>query len=124
MADRAAKSDREQRAPARKPTYGAAARLVRLLYGLLARPRGWGFAAIEAELGISDGTLLPYLAACRRELVDADGRPILQTFRRGESRMLRLVESGRMEAAGLTSIADAAQGRVEEGSTWQSRSRR
>jgi len=68
-----------------------------MLYGLWSRPRGWSFAAVEAELGISERTLLRYLAACRTELVDADGRPIIETFRRGDSRMLRLAESGRME---------------------------
>lgn len=97
MADRATKNGRQRKAAARKPTYGAAARLVRLLYGLLSRPRGWSFTAIEAELGISERTLLRYLAACRRELVDGDGRPILESFRAGERRMLRLAESGRME---------------------------
>lgn len=81
---------------ARKPSYGDAIRLVRIVYGLLWRPRGWSFAAIEAELGISERTLLRYLAACRRELVDADGQPIIEAFRRGGSRMLRLAESGRM----------------------------
>lgn len=97
MADRAGKGARQRKAAARKPTYGAAARLVRLLYGLLSRPRGWSFASIESELGISERTLLRYLAACRRELVDADGKPILESFRVGERRMLRLAETGRME---------------------------
>jgi proteasome accessory factor B len=96
MAERAAKTGR-RRAAARKPTYGAAARLARLLYGLLSRPRGWSFAAIATELGISERTLLRYLAACRRELVDPEGRPIIEAFRSGERRMLRLAESGRME---------------------------
>src|SRR4029450_5611575 len=96
MAERARKVGR-RRAPARKPTYGAAARMGRLLYGLSSRPRGWSFNAIEAELGISERTLLRYLAASRRELVDADGRPILETFRSGERRMLRLAETGRVE---------------------------
>jgi proteasome accessory factor B len=97
MGDRAVKRKRQRRTPARKPTYGAAARLARLLYGLLSRPRGWSFAAVQNELGISERTLLRYLAACRRDLLDADGRPIIETFRAGERRMLRLAESGRME---------------------------
>jgi proteasome accessory factor B len=86
-----------RRRPARKPTYGAAARLARLLYGLLSRPRGWSFDAIEAELGISERTLLRYLAACRRDLLDAEGRPIIEAFRSGERRMLRLAQTDRME---------------------------
>src|SRR5262245_65966118 len=97
MAERARKKVGRRRAPARKPTYGAAARMTRLLYGLSSRPRGWSFNAIEAELGISERTLLRYLAASRRELVDPDGRPILETFRSGERRMLRLSETGPVE---------------------------
>ena len=97
MADRGGTGRRERTAAARRPTYGAAARLVRLLHGLSSRPRGWSFAAVEAELGISERTLLRYLAACRRELVDGDGRPIIETFRQGSGRMLRLAESGRVE---------------------------
>lgn len=81
---------RRRASAARKPSYGAAARLARLLYGLLSRPHGWSFAAIEAELGVSERTLLRYLAACRRELLDADGGPIIEAFRRGGGRMLRL----------------------------------
>jgi proteasome accessory factor B len=42
------------------------------------------------ELGISQRTLLRYLATCREELVDRDGRPVIETFRRGPQRMLRL----------------------------------
>ena len=97
MADRAANGAGERKVAARKPTYGAAARLVRLLYGLLSRPRGWSFAAIEAELGISERTLLRYLAACRRELVGADGQPLIEAFRRGEQRMLRLADAAAVE---------------------------
>jgi predicted DNA-binding transcriptional regulator YafY len=97
MSERAIKGKREPRSAARKPTYGAAARLGRLLYGLLSRPRGWSFAAVEAELGISERTLLRYLAACRRELVDGDGRPIIETFRQGNTRLLRLAEAARMD---------------------------
>ena len=97
MAERAATGNRERTARARKPTYGAAARMGRLLYGLLSRPRGWSFSAVEAELGISERTLLRYLAACRRELVDADGRPIIETFRRADTRMLRLAEAARVD---------------------------
>jgi proteasome accessory factor B len=97
MAERATKSRKERHVPARKPTYGSAARVGRLLYGLLSRPRGWSFSAVESELGISERTLLRYLAACRRELVDSDGRPIIEAFRLGDRRMLRLAESGKME---------------------------
>ena len=97
MAARDRRKGGRRRAAARKPTYGAAARMTRLLYGLSSRPRGWSFSAIEAELGISERTLLRYLAASRRELVDVDGRPILETFRSGERRMLRLADTGRVE---------------------------
>ncbi len=82
---------------ARKPSYGDATRLVRLVYGLLSRPRGWSFRDVENELGISERTLLRYLSACREALVDVDGRPLIETFRRGAHRMLRLAESGRVD---------------------------
>jgi proteasome accessory factor B len=94
-AENPAKSGR-RRPAARRPSYGDATRLGRLLYGLLSRPRGWSFAAVEAELGISRRTLLRYLAACRSELVDADGRPVIEAFRRGDQRMLRLAEATRL----------------------------
>lgn len=83
---------RTRRAPARKPTYGAATRLARLLLGLQGRTRGWSFAAIEEALGISERTLMRYLALARRELVGADEQPVLETFRRGDQRFLRLAE--------------------------------
>lgn len=80
----------KRRAPSRKPSYGDATRVARLLHGLLSRPHGWSFAAVTSELGISQRTLLRYLASCRHELVDAEGRPLLEVFRRGPHRMLRL----------------------------------
>jgi hypothetical protein len=70
-------------------------RLARIVHGLLSRPHGWSFDAIQAELSISGRTLLRYLAACRRELVDADGHPILEVIRRGERRLLRLADAAR-----------------------------
>jgi predicted DNA-binding transcriptional regulator YafY len=73
----------------RPATYGTATRLARIMYGLQSRPYGWPLDAIEAELSISERTLLRYLAACRRELVDARGEPILEVIRRGEKRHLR-----------------------------------
>lgn len=87
---------------ARRPTYGAATRLARIVHGLLDRPLGWSFAAIEDELGISERTLLRYLSACREELTDLYGRPILETFRRGDQRMLRLAEPARDHDASTT----------------------
>ena len=74
----------------RRPTYGAATRLARLVHGLLDRPYGWSFDAVCEELGVSERTLLRYLAACRAELVDAAGNPILEVVTRGPRRMLRL----------------------------------
>jgi proteasome accessory factor B len=69
--------------------------MARILYGLLDRPNGWSFAAIEDELRISERTLMRYLAACRRDLVGPDGDPLLEVFRRGDRRMLRLSERAR-----------------------------
>jgi proteasome accessory factor B len=84
------------RAVARKPTYGAATRLARLLIGLQGRAHGWSFAAVQEALGISERTLLRYLAVGRRELIDAAGTPVIEAFRRGDQRLLRLSESARL----------------------------
>lgn len=82
--------DASSRTKGRRPTYGAATRLARLVHGLLDRPYGWSFDAIADELSISERTLLRYLAACRDELVDAEGRPILEVGLRGTRRVLKL----------------------------------
>lgn len=84
----------------RRPTYGAATRLARIVHGLFERPFGWSFADVALELGISERTLLRYLEACRRELVDAAGRPLLEVELRGERRMLRLASRARPTEAG------------------------
>jgi predicted DNA-binding transcriptional regulator YafY len=85
----------------RKPTYGAATRLARLVYELASRPHGWSFEAIADEIGISERTLLRYLRACREELVHPDGHPVLEVVRRGERRMLRLAEPAPATEAGV-----------------------
>src|SRR5947208_12094915 len=59
---------RAVKTPSRPATYGTATRLARIVYGLLGRPYGWSFDAIQDELRISERTLLRYAAACRREL--------------------------------------------------------
>lgn len=79
----------------RPATYGTAMRVARIVHGLLSRPYGWPLPAIQDELRISERTLLRYLAACRKELVDPRGEPILEVVRRGERRMLRLSEASR-----------------------------
>jgi len=85
----------------RTPTYGSAARLARIVLELIARPHGWSFEAIRAELGISERTLLRYLAVCRTELVDAAGLPLIEVVRQGDRRLLRLAERGRQAEAGV-----------------------
>src|SRR5690242_5098023 len=77
----------------RKPTYGTGTRLARIVVGLMERPYGWSFEAIQNELRIGERTLLRYLAACRREVVDDRGRPLFEVVRRGSRRMLRFAES-------------------------------
>ena len=74
----------------RPATYHTATRLARIVYGLIGRPYGWSLTAIQNELGISERTVLRYLAACRKELVDAQGRPLIEIERRGDHRVLRL----------------------------------
>jgi predicted DNA-binding transcriptional regulator YafY len=86
---------RRAKTPSRPPTYGTATRLARIVYGLVGRPHGWSFQAIQDELSISERTLMRYLAACRRELVMADGEPLLEVVRRGERRVVRLAASVR-----------------------------
>ncbi len=78
--------------PGRKPTYGAATRLARLVHELRERPNGWSFEAIQEELRITERTLARYLEACRRELVDHRDRPLLEVVRRGDRRFVRLAE--------------------------------
>lgn len=78
---------------ARAPSYGDAIRMARLLLGLLERPHGWSFAAIGDALGISERTLLRYIAVCRRELVDAEERPLIEAISRGGRRLLRIADA-------------------------------
>jgi predicted DNA-binding transcriptional regulator YafY len=89
------------RARYRTPTYGAAGRLARIVLELLGRPHGWSFEAIRETLGISERTLLRYLAVCRTELVDASGAPMIEVVRHGDRRLLRLAERGRATEAGV-----------------------
>jgi predicted DNA-binding transcriptional regulator YafY len=77
----------------RTPTYGAATRLARILHELHARRYGWSFQGIQDTLGISERTLLRYLAVCRRELVNGKGQPLLEVIRRGSRRLLRLSDA-------------------------------
>jgi predicted DNA-binding transcriptional regulator YafY len=73
----------------RKPSYGAAGRHARIVYELLDRPLGWSLDAIQNELGISERTVLRYLAALKEQLQDAEGRPLIEVFRRGNRRLIR-----------------------------------
>lgn len=82
----------DRKAPGRKATYTSATRLARLVFGLLDRPYGWSFSAIQDELSIGERTLLRYLAACRRELTDRRGQPVIEVVRRGPQRLLRLAD--------------------------------
>lgn len=77
--------------PSRKPTYGAANRLARIVYGVLTRPHGWSFDAIVEDLGISERTLYRYLHALK-ELADYRGRPLFQGVRYDSRRVLRLAQ--------------------------------
>jgi proteasome accessory factor B len=79
----------------RKPTYGAATRLARIVLELVNRPFGWSFEGIQRELGVSERTLLRYIAASREELVDWSGRPLLVIVKHGSQRKLRLADLSR-----------------------------
>ena len=85
---------------ARKPTYGSATRLARIVHGLHERPFGWSLEAIARDLGIVERTLHRYVEACRKELVDAAGEPLLEVEVRGTKRVLRLAHRGKTPEAG------------------------
>ena len=78
--------------PPRKPTYGAATRLARIVLELVNRPFGWGFESIQRELNVSERTLLRYIAASKEELVDSNGRPLIEIVKHGSQRKLRLAD--------------------------------
>jgi predicted DNA-binding transcriptional regulator YafY len=86
---RVKKKEKAPAPPRRKATYGAATRLARIVHSVLTQPGGRSFTGIQAELGISERTLLRYIAACRRHLVDPSGRPLLEVARYGELAVLR-----------------------------------
>lgn len=119
MARRAKKTS-----PRRKPTYGAATRLARLVHELRERPNGWSFEAIQDELRITERTLARYLEACRRELVDHRERPLLEVVRRGDRRYVRLAEHSSSPASTdyevLTLFFTLRLARVLEGTVFES----
>ena len=84
-----------KRVRSRPATYNTATRLARIVLGLVGRPTGWSFQAIQNELRISERTLLRYVAACRKELTTPDGTPLLEVIRHGERRTLRLADAVR-----------------------------
>lgn len=49
--------------PYRKPTYGAGARLARIVRELTSRPHGWSFEAIQEELRIAPSSGISSSAA-------------------------------------------------------------
>jgi proteasome accessory factor B len=83
----------------RLPTYGAATRLARIVYGLYSRPFGWSLRAIQDELDISERTLHRYLAASRKMLVGEGGQPILNVVTHGGRRVLHLADGASAQDA-------------------------
>jgi proteasome accessory factor B len=78
------------------------------MHELPAHPHGWSFDAIQRELSIGERTLLRYVEACKSELVDAHGEPLLEVVQRGPRRMLRLkdgVNGGGGEPAPLSAVS-------------------
>ncbi len=78
----------------RRATYPAARRIARLVHELPSHPHGWSFDAIKGQLSIGERTLLRYVDACRAELVDANGEPLIEVVQRGSRRLLRLRDDG------------------------------
>lgn len=89
----------------RKPSYGAAGRLARIVFELMRRPRGWSLRAIENELRISERTAQRYVRVLQRELVDERERPLVELARQGDRRMLRLAVQGDGTGANAYEIA-------------------
>lgn len=77
----------------RKPTYGAATRMARIVLELAAHPFGWNLDAIQRKLDISERTLARYIAACRAGLLDHAGRPMIEVVDYGQRRALRFAQS-------------------------------
>ncbi|MEW6268830.1 MAG: WYL domain-containing protein [Thermodesulfobacteriota bacterium] len=87
----------------RRATYPAARRIARLVHELAAHPHGWSFDAIQSELSIGERTLLRYVDACREELLDAHGEPLIEVVQRGTRRLLRLKDGSNPPDARLMS---------------------
>lgn len=87
----------------RTATYPAARRIARLVHELPAHPHGWSFDAIQRELSIGERTLVRYVDACRAELVDVHGEPLIEVLQRGARRLLRLKDAGSYPDARLMS---------------------
>ncbi len=77
----------------RKPTYGAALRLVRITSELFAQPYGWSFKAIQRELGISERTLARYVSVLRAGMLDGRGLPRIEVVGESGARKLRLASA-------------------------------
>ena len=90
----------------RRATYPAARRIARLVHELPSHPHGWSFDAIQGQLSIGERTLLRYVDACRAELVDAHGEPLIEIVQRGARRLLRLREDGsHPDATALSAVS-------------------
>jgi len=95
---------KQGRTASRKPTYGAANRLARIVFGVLTRPHGWSFDAIVDELGISERTLYRYLRALQ-EITDYRNRPLFKEVRYDSRRLLRLASDMPIPDAGAYDVA-------------------
>lgn len=103
---------RRTRHTPRRPTYGAALRIARLIFALAQRPGGLKMDAALALLGISERTLLRYLAACRTGLRTADGEPVIQH------------RAGRLILAGDLTLLSALEVDADGENPWAQRGRR
>lgn len=89
----------------RKPTYGAAIRLARILSGLFSKPYGWSFTAIENSLEISGRTLARYVSVLRSDLIDSRGTPIVEVVGSGAMRKLRLASTMKAQESSSYQVA-------------------
>lgn len=78
----------------RRVTYGSANRITKLVELLRRNPRGMSYAALEERLEISRRTLQRYLANCQEEMVDENGRPLVEVSKEGDHRTVRLRNGG------------------------------
>lgn len=101
------------RATSRRPTYGAAGRLLRAMFALLRSPRGRELDGLAGELGVSRKTAERYARVLVSEVQGQDGLPLVELVKPGGRPTLRLrggdtgIDSNVYQAAAMFLAATA-----------------